>query len=36
MSRYRDLAGQAAQLRARDLVEEIFDGVTEEEQELTS
>ena len=35
-SRYRDLAGQAAQLRARDLVEEIFDGVTEEEQELTS
>ncbi len=36
MNRYRDLAGQAAQLRARDLVEEIFDGVTEEEQELTS
>ena len=36
MSRYRDLAGQAAQLRARDLVEEIFDGATEEEQELTS
>jgi transcriptional regulator with XRE-family HTH domain len=36
MSRYRDLAGQAAQLRARDLVEEIFDGVTKEEQELTS
>jgi transcriptional regulator with XRE-family HTH domain len=36
MRRYRDLAGQAAQLRARDLVEEIFDGVTEEEQELTS
>jgi polyhydroxyalkanoate synthesis regulator phasin len=36
MSRYRDLAGQAAQVRARDLVEEIFDGVTEEEQELTS
>jgi transcriptional regulator with XRE-family HTH domain len=36
MSRYRDLAGRAAQLRARDLVEEIFDGVTEEEQELTS
>jgi transcriptional regulator with XRE-family HTH domain len=36
MSRYRDLAGQAAQLRARDLVEEIFDGVTEEEQELMS
>ena len=36
MSRYRDLAGQAAQLRARDLVEEIFDGVPEEEQELTS
>jgi transcriptional regulator with XRE-family HTH domain len=36
MSRYRDLAGQAAQLRARDLVEEVFDGVTEEEQELTS
>ena len=36
MSRYRDLAGQAAQLRERDLVEEIFDGVTEEEQELTS
>ena len=36
MSRYRDLAGQAAQLRARDLVEGIFDGVTEEEQELTS
>lgn len=35
-NRYRDLAGQAAQLRARDLVEEIFDGVTEEEQELTS
>ena len=36
MSRYRDLASQAAQLRERDLVEEIFDGVTEEEQELTS
>jgi hypothetical protein len=36
MSRYRDLASQAAQLRARDLVEEIFDGVPEEEQELTS
>jgi transcriptional regulator with XRE-family HTH domain len=36
MIRYRDLAGQAAQLRARDLVEEIFDGATEEEQELTS
>jgi transcriptional regulator with XRE-family HTH domain len=36
MSRFCDLAGQAAQLRARDLVEEIFDGVTEEEQELTS
>lgn len=35
-NRYRDLAGQAAQLRERDLVEEIFDGVTEEEQELTS
>ena len=36
MSRYRDLAGQAAQLRERDLVEEIFDGVPEKEQELTS